>query len=81
MHKPKKSKCRVAGLVIAGLVSVFFGLSQIIGPVPYVSTGGIGQFAGIKVVSVFTGNDARFMGELDVAKVVSRLNPRRYVNG
>ena len=64
MHKPKKSKCSVVGLVTTGLVSVFFGLSQIIRPIPYVSIGGIGRFAGIKVMSVFSGNDARFTGVL-----------------
>ena len=64
MHKPKKTRCSVVGLVIAGLVSVFFGLSQIIRPVPYVSMGGIGRFADVKVMSFFADNDARFTGVL-----------------
>ena len=64
MHKPKKSKCSVVGLAIAGFVSVSFGLSQIIRPVSYISIGGIGQFAGNKITSVFTGDDARFTGVL-----------------
>ena len=52
------------GIVIAGLVSVFIGLSQIIRPIPYISPGGIGRFAGTKVMSLFTGADARVTGVL-----------------
>ena len=52
------------GLVTAGIFSAFCGLSQIIHPIPYFSTGGVGRFAGIKVMSVFSGNDARFTGGL-----------------
>lgn len=52
------------GLVIAGLVLAFFGLCQLISPIPYSSMGGVGRFAGTKVSAVFAGNDARFTGAL-----------------
>ena len=52
------------GLVIAGLVAVFVGLSLIIRPVSYVSMGGIGPYANTRVMSVFAGNDSAFVGLL-----------------
>jgi hypothetical protein len=64
MHKPKKSKCSVVGLVAAGLVSVLFGLSQILRPVPYVSMGGTGKSINTNVMSFFAGDEARFTGVL-----------------
>ena len=64
MHKPKKTKYSITGLVISGLVSVFVGSSLIIRPVPYVSMGGVGQYASIRVMSVFAGNDSAFIGVL-----------------
>ena len=64
MQKPKKLKCGVVSLVVPSLVFVFFGISQIIRPVSYVSMGGMGQSGRINVMSVFTGNGARFIGVL-----------------
>jgi hypothetical protein len=64
MHKPKKTKCGITGLVIAGLVSAFVGLAMMIRPVSYVSMGGIGAYANTPVMSFFTGNDSAYVGLL-----------------
>jgi hypothetical protein len=66
MPKRKKKKISVKGLVVAGLVSIIFGLYLIIWPTPYVSTGGLGRAASRYVISVFIGNDSGFIGVLIV---------------
>ena len=64
MHKPQKSKCRIGGLVAAGLVAVFCGLAQIMRPVAYFSSGGFGRTTVAYLTTVFSGDDARFTGVL-----------------
>jgi len=61
MHKPKKTKCGIKGLVFAGLIFACVGLSMIIQPVSYVSPGGMGKSGPIPI-SVFDGNDSAFIG-------------------
>lgn len=62
MSDPKNTKTGVAGLVIGGLVAGMVGISLIIHPVPYVSSGGIGPWGRTPVMSNFAGNDSAYVG-------------------
>jgi uncharacterized membrane protein len=64
MHKPKKTKCSVLGLVIAGTIFSFVGLTLILHPVPYSSMGATGAWGRTPVLSVFSGNDSAYIGLL-----------------
>jgi hypothetical protein len=64
MHKHKKTKSSVLGLVIAGTIFAFTGLTLIFHPVPYVSMGASGAWGHTPVLSVFRGNDSAYIGLL-----------------
>ena len=64
MHKPKKVKCRITALVIAGVLFAVTGVALVIRPIPYVSLGGMGSYARTPIISVFTGDDPAYIGLL-----------------